>query len=729
MIEAERDAAEESVADGPGSADAAVVDAEASAAAAAKRAKAEKIGRVAAIFIMPLIFVGMMITGYLGAMTSPQPRDMPIAVTGSGAAAFAEALGNEQPDSTDVRVVADAGEATRLVVDRDVAAAVDVDADAGSAVVYSATAAGSSQSSVVTQLVTPTAVGLGLDVTTEDLMPLPDSDMAGMGAMFLATALAMAGYLPFSFLVSNSPELLRFRRIVPLLAGWAAVMAGLVWLVSGPILGVLPSGHAGSVLAIAWLAVFAIGAVQLFFTRIFGAMAVVVGLLFIMVLGVPASNMGVSVYSMPTFYRYLHEFLPVPAVGEAMRSVLYFNGAGVWPHILVLAIGAAAGLLLTLGVDAIKRHRNPNPKPITINMPSLHGGPRPKNPVWRYVSLVVFPLLMVAMMISAMLGAMGSPSPKDMPVAVVGQGAAQTVQQLGRQMGGSFDLTIVDAEEQARSQVEDRDVAAAFLLPSAERPTATLITNEAAGSSAQTLLSSVFAKVADQMGVPLAVDDVAPLPDRDSNGIASMYIAMGWILAGFMMIVVGANSAPTTRPLRVLLPLTVVYSAFMSLLVWLIAAPITGAVEGQFWPLFGIGMVAIACVAMVAAVFERLLGMFSIIPIVGILMFLGMPASNGAISIYMVPQAFQSLYGVLPMSAAVEAVRSVLYFHGDTVGGNLLVLGIWGLIALLLVVLIDRLKPPSTVIEEVVIPDPIAARRPRGEERAEDEAGVSVPVS
>ncbi|GAC58692.1 hypothetical protein GOHSU_46_00130 [Gordonia hirsuta DSM 44140 = NBRC 16056] len=706
MIEAEETV--EGVVTDPAELDPAELDAE--AAAAAKRAKAEKIARIAAIFIMPLIMVGMMITGYMAAMTSPEPNNIPIAVTGADAAGFAAVLEADEPDAFDVRTGETSRRATEQVLDRDIAAAISVDGD--SAVLYTATAAGSSQASVITRLVTPIVAEQGLTLQTEDLMPLPDSDMAGMGAMFLATALAMAGYLPFSFLVSNSPELLRFRRIVPLLAGWAALIGGLVWLVAGPILGVLAPGHGAAVFGIAWLGVFAIGSVQLLLTRLFGTMAVVVGLLFIMVLGVPASSLGISMYTLPTVYRYFHEFLPVPAIGESMRAVLYFDGNGVWPHIMVLAIGAAIGLALTLVVDAIKRRRHIEPKEIVINMPSLLGGRRPENPVWRYIGLVVFPLLMVAMMFSAMLGAMGTPSPKDMPVAVVGQEAEQTVQQLGAQMGDSFDLRVTDSVEKARELVSSREVAAAFLLPSGQESSATLVTNQAGGSTAQLVVSQVFSQVADGMGVPLAVDDVAPLPKRDSNGIASMYIAMGWILAGFMVVIVGASSAPITRRLRLLLPLTAIYSVFMSLVIWVIAAPITGAVHGHFWPMFGVGIVMIFCIAMFAAFFERLLGMFAIIPIVGILMFLGMPASNGAISIYMVPEAFRALYGVLPMSAAVEAARSTLYFGGDTVGANLLTIALWGLVSLVLVIVIDRIRPPKTIIEEVVILDPIVSREP-----------------
>jgi hypothetical protein len=43
---------------------------QAAAQAAAKRAKSEKIGRYVAMFVMPLLMVGMMVWGYMGALHS-----------------------------------------------------------------------------------------------------------------------------------------------------------------------------------------------------------------------------------------------------------------------------------------------------------------------------------------------------------------------------------------------------------------------------------------------------------------------------------------------------------------------------------------------------------------------------------------------------------------------------------------------------------------------------------
>ena len=677
-------------------------------AAAAKRARTEQIGRYAAMFIMPLFLVGMMMWGYIGSQHSPSPRDMPIAVAGAQGQSFAGVLDKALAKQVDTRLVGTADEAKQLVIDREVTGAVVVEGD--TATLYTASAAGVSQSQAVTSLVTPVAAAQGTTLQTEDLRPTAKRDSAGVAAMFMTTATVLAGYLPLSIILSNSPQLLFLRRFVPLLAAWGALIAVVIWLVVGPILDVLPSDKAWHALGIIWLGVVAIGTVQLFFTRLIGPMAVLLAMLLLMVLGMPSSNMAISMYMVNPFFKFLHSFLPMPAIGEALRAVLYFDGDGAGKHVLVLAIGGALGLLLTFLADLAKTHRTPHPEPVKVNMPSLHGGARPQSRFWRYAALLFFPLAMVTMMITMMLGSMHSPTPKDMPVAVVTanqqQGQAM-ISGIDAQMPGMFDFRLLEDAAQARQQVHGRDIVGAFVLPGADDPKATIVTAPAASNSAAQSVERVFTMVASAQNIQVDVDRIVPLPNRDSMGTVTMYVAMGWMLAGFMVIIVGANAAPASRPLHKLLPIVAVYSGFMSAVILLIAGPITGALAGVgWWQLWQTGMIAIFCVAMFATVFERLFGMLAILPVIGVVMFLGVPASNGAMSVYMIPSFFRGLNDVLPMAAAVDAARSIVYFDSDTLGVAILTLVAWGVVSLLVVAIIDHFKPVRTEIEEVTAPDP-----------------------
>ena len=127
---------------------------------------------------------------------------------------------------------------------------------------------------------------------------------------------------------------------------------------------------------------------------------------------------------------------------------------------------------------------------------------------------------------------------------------------------------------------------------------------------------------------------------------------------------------------------------------------------------------------MFAAVLERLFGLLGVIPIVGTIMFLGIPASGGAISIYMEPALFVHLHQVLPRAASVESARSFLYFDSDIVGQCVLTFLAWGVVSLILVMVIDRFKPLRTHIPhhvERIYDNPLeqAAEHTDGAEDAE----------
>ncbi|MGW0818048.1 ABC transporter permease [Streptomyces viridiviolaceus] len=661
--------------------------------------KREAIGRLVAVFLFPLLMVSMMVGGSLLTSHNPTPHDLPIAVVGPQAQTdqLIAAVNAAEPGAVDFEVMSDAAEGQQLVVDREVAGAVTLEGGEEPAKIYTAGAAGPSQASLVQSLVAPQLLALGVDSQVVDLAPLGKHDTGGVAVLFLASAFIMAGYMPMSLLLSASPKTLRIRRIVPLLAGWAAVMAPLVWFIVGPLLGAF-DGHALPVIAVGWLSIFAVGLVQVFLTRILGPLASLAAVLFISVLGTPASGLTSSIHTMPDVYATLQQFLPTPATGQALAAIIYFDGNGVWPHLAVLVVGALAAFTAIVTVDVLRARRNPERPAPEPTMFSLTGGSKPHSVRGKYVAIAMFPIIMIVMLLSTILASLYQPSPKDMPIAVVaattGQ-AQQAVAGLQQNMGELFDLRAVDSPDTAIEQVRSRDVVAAYILP-VDTAEAHLAINQAAGVSQANLVQSIFGQVAAGQNVHLAVDDIAPVDARDSAGSVSMGIAQGWMMAGILIVIVAANAAPAIMKLRTLLPILGGWALFAPALLWLIAGPMVGALSGHFPPLYGAGVVAVFCTSMFTLVFTRLLGLYAVIPAVGILVFLGMPASGGALSIYLTPEIFRFLHGFLPMPAAVESIRSILYFGSDTVGDQLTTIAIWGAVSLAVVIIVDKIKPVRT---------------------------------
>lgn len=676
------------------------------------------------LFIMPFVMVSMMFASYVGTMHNPHPRNMPVAVVGTGAAAQSavdalEATGG----AVDARLVPTEGEARDLLAARDVAGAIMVPADGlGEATVLVAMAAGPSQSSTVQQILVPVAMENSWTVTTVDIAPLPAGDSSGTAVLFAAMGMMLAGYVPLSLMLMALPHLLAVRRFLPILAGWAAVTSSIIWLILGPVVGAV-DGHYLQLLGVGMLAVMGVGITQLLFTKFMGPMAVLLGMALWVVLGMPSSNLALSVDVMPGFFSFLHGVLPLPAAGEALRSILYFDGQGVGRYLLTLALWVVVSLALCLVKERTSGQSLPGvPAEIDAStpLPALAGGPLRSMRV-RYLAAAAFPMSILVLVVGVMSFSMHKPTVSDLPVAVVGstiEQAEETAAGLEEAMGTMLDVQPMTSVEDATAAIRDWSVVAAFVLPQTADGDAVLYTSSAAGPSQQSVASAVFQQVAAGQQLTLVETDVVPLTDSDTMGSNSMYVGMAWIMAGFLMMSVLRGGAPELKRLRQFLPLLAGWAVGMSVWLWFLFDVIIGAVTGHAWEMIGFGAVTIFAVSLFAGLFTRTLGLAGIIPAMGVLMMAGVPSSGAGLSLYMVPEIFRQLNAYLPMPAAVEAVRSFVYFDGAGVGQNLLVIVIWGVSALLLHLVVDR---------GVARRDASLAAKAEAAARAERDLGASLP--
>ncbi|NHC23334.1 ABC transporter permease [Nocardioides sp. IC4_145] len=657
---------------------------------------AERKGRMAALFVMPFLIVTMMYATYMGTMHDPQPRDLPVAAVGEGAAAdrFADRLEAESDGALDVRRVDDVSDVEDLVADEEIAGAISVPAQGGTATIHRAMAGGASQATLVDRTLGAAAVAESWQVETVDLAPLPDGDGSGTMVLFAAMGMMLAGYVPLSAMLLGTPNLLRVRRFLPIAVGWGALTSSLIWLILGPIVGAV-DGHYPLFLGVGTLAVTAVAAAQLLFTKVLGPFAVLLGMLLLVVFGVPASNLALSIHTMPGFLQWLHELLPLPAAGEALRSAIYFDGVGFWGHVLTLAVWLVAGA----GLAFLKERRSgtmivggPLYTEPDAPLPALSGGPvAPYRR--RLVAVALFPLSILVTVVTVMSLSMHQPDIHDMPVAVVGpaDAAGQVVDQLEPGLGDYLDLEVVDSEDEAADLIRSQDLVAAYVLPTTQGGSPTLVTAAGAGASQQSTVVQMFSAVAAEGGSEIATEDIAPLTDDDTAGSNSMYVGMGWIMAGFLFFAVMRGGAPDLTRTRQLMPLVAGWSLGISVWLWFLYDVLIGAVNGHALELIGYGTLTVFAVAWASATLIRVGGLGALVPVMIVVMLAGVPASGGGLSIYMVPDFFRPLADVLPLPAAVDLARSIVYLDGTGVGGDLLVIAIWGAVGLALnYLVVDR---------------------------------------
>ncbi|GAB2832737.1 DUF3533 domain-containing protein [Actinocorallia aurea] len=349
-----------------------------------------------------------------------------------------------------------------------------------------------------------------------------------------------------------------------------------------------------------------------------------------------------------------------------------------------------------------------------------HAALRGRSTAGKYVLVGLFPFLMVVMMLGVMLTAMHQPSPNRMPLAVVAATAAQAdraTSQLTAATGEAFDLRTVGTEAEARELVLKREVAGAYAGPSVRGPgQAVVYVAGAAGASQAQMLTSVLTGFTAGQGVALQREDIAPLPAEDGAGISTLYLTLGWILSGAIFVLVVGAAAPELMRPRPFALVAAGWAVFMGFAVWLTIGPVIGAIDGHP-ELIGLGALASFTGALVTAFFSRLLGplgryspalaQIAGVPAIGLLVILGVPASGGAVSVWLEPSFFQWLHGILPMPAVLETARSILYFDARTLGGHLTTLLIW-----LFAFLILNFLPLGRRSQEAVAPAAAAVPEP-----------------
>ncbi|MFI1958627.1 ABC transporter permease [Streptomyces althioticus] len=655
-----------------------------------------RIGRYVALFAMPFLMVTMMYATYVGTMHAPAARDMPVAVVGSGQAAqqVVSQLDALEGGPVEPRLVTTVDEALDLLQDREISGALEIPAaDGGAAVIHTASAAGASQASTVQQVLTPVVAENQWQITTKDSAPLPDGDMSGTAVLFAGMGMMLAGYVPLSILMLSLPFLLRLRTFVPLLVGWAAATSTVIWVILGPVVGAV-EGHYLQFLRVGMLTIGAVGMTQALFTKLVGPLAVLVGMLLWVVFGMPSSNLALSMHSMPGFFQWLHGVLPLPAAGEALRSLLYFDGRGAGGYLLPLVFWLVVAFALAL----LKERRSgyaipaaPDVSDVSTPLPALSGGPV-RSPKVRYFAAAAFPLAILIGVVGAMSASMHQPKIHDMPVVVVAADAGQAEQLaegLKPQLGAMLDIRSGTSVDEVKEQILEQEIVGAYVLPSSADGPATLYSSSAAGSSQQMTLRSVFQQVAAGQKTALEPVDIKPLTRDDTQGSNSMYVGMSWIMAGFLIMAVLRGGAPELTRLRHFLVKLAGWAVGISVWLWFLFDVLIGAVNGHALELIGVGALTVFCVSLVTGVFTRTLGLAAIVPVMLVLMLAGVPASGGGLSVYMVPDVFRSLQDVLPLPAAVDIVRSMVYFDGHGMGRNLLTIGIWGAAGLALNVLVD----------------------------------------
>jgi hypothetical protein len=293
----------------------------------------------------------------------------------------------------------------------------------------------------------------------------------------------------------------------------------------------------------------------------------------------------------------------------------------------------------------------------------------------------LIPLFFAAMFALLIIGTYHKPHPEGIKVGVVGPAplAAQLRAGIEQQAGSAFDISQVATVAEAAHDVRQRDLNAAFVPSANPQQPATLIVASANGRIVATAAETLARGVTAAQGGQLAVQEVRPLPDGDEIGLGIFMFLVVCTICGYITPTVLETLTPGLLPIR-RYPIIAATSLLVSTIVYLIGGLGWGTFTGSFGTILafiGVGALYTCTVGLGTRLFQVLLGPAGIFASLTIFVFLNIP-SLGATYTHPVLQPFwQFLNHFWVGAAAVNAERAILYFGGQGVAGDMLVLLAW----------------------------------------------------
>ena len=287
------------------------------------------------------------------------------------------------------------------------------------------------------------------------------------------------------------------------------------------------------------------------------------------------------------------------------------------------------------------------------------------------------------------LDAFHSPVPHDLPVGVLGDAAQvdRVRSALDEAAPGRFAVEGIPDEAAARAAVLHRDVYGVFVPGASPR----LLSAGANGQGVTMTLTQAFTPLAQQAGSPLETQDLQPLAPGDSRGLGIFYGAFGVVLGGFLFGIQTYSAAPKLllRWRLVSIGLFAVVSG--TVVAWAAAELYAAVPAGYTLVAVLVGLLALS-VAATSALVLRTLGSVGTFVTSLALVTLGNATSTGNLPAEYLPPWLHPLAELLPPGVAVRALRGATYFDDDGVARALWVLGLWSVVPLALIGVLDAVR-------------------------------------
>ena len=300
-------------------------------------------------------------------------------------------------------------------------------------------------------------------------------------------------------------------------------------------------------------------------------------------------------------------------------------------------------------------------------------------------AVIAIVIVMASTFVAAYTVALGRPSPRNLPVGVVGSTAltAPFVNALHSNKN-EFDVHQYSTRDDAIDAINQQRITAA--IDATATPPQLLLSSASDPSGSRALIQLDQT----QPGLfILPIVDLHPLPPSDPAGLATFYLVIAATILGFItMFQLRANvkTLSLRRWLVCLVVLAVVGGAALAS----VAGPVLGALSTPFPQLWLLTSMQIAVAALFNSAMLVLIHRWAIIPTWLVFILLGNTSSGGAVSASLLPQPFAFFNHALPSGATVSAIHAATYFPDNQRPLPFIVLGVWLMASLVALVVASR---------------------------------------
>ncbi|MCX4474346.1 hypothetical protein OOK41_29240 [Micromonospora sp. NBC_01655] len=312
----------------------------------------------------------------------------------------------------------------------------------------------------------------------------------------------------------------------------------------------------------------------------------------------------------------------------------------------------------------------------------------------RTAALLVGTLALASAFIAAYVGALHQPTPRDVPVGVaLGDQRARAVLAAVRGATDTIRPVEYDDPEAADDGLTAREVYA--VLSSAPGGGLRLTTASASAPAATELVDQVLGQAARQANLPLQVTDEVPVEGSDPRGLVPFYLAVGYVLGGYLAsTALGLKTGTTPRSLRragLRIAALAAYAVVLGVVGATIVGPVLDVWDHDVPALAAAGALAVFAAAMVAAAVQGWLGLLGTGLVILLLVVLGNPGSGGVYAPEFLPGWLRGMHRWNVPGLTTDLIKSAVYFDrrstGWPVGGLVLwtALGVVGLLTATLV--------------------------------------------